>query len=53
MQITKDEMYPKNSSVVDKLLIDMATMPIVQVGMYRATIYYLKKKIEPPLKLIE
>lgn len=33
MQITANEMYPENSQVVDKLLIDMATMPIVKVGM--------------------
>lgn len=32
MQITANEMYPKDSTVINRLLIDMATMPIVNVG---------------------
>lgn len=35
MQITANEMYPKDSKVVENLLTDMATMPIVNVGMTR------------------
>lgn len=38
MQITANEMYPENTTTVDKLLIDMATMPIVNVGMSKASI---------------
>lgn len=38
MEITANEMYPENKMIVDKLLIDMATMPIVNVGMGKASI---------------
>lgn len=43
MQITAIEMYPEDSVIVDKLLIDMATMPIVQVGMGKAVqfVYFM------------
>lgn len=41
MQITANEMYPENSVFVDKLLNDMATMPIVIVGMEKASIFCL------------
>lgn len=39
MQITANEMYPENSVIVDKLLHDMATMPIVNVGMNKTSIF--------------
>lgn len=32
MQITENEMYPEDSPVVEKLLMDMATLPIRKVG---------------------
>lgn len=32
MQITANEMYPDNSTVVEQLLNDMATLPIRKVG---------------------
>lgn len=32
MQITANEMYPKDSDAVKKLLNDMATLPIQKVG---------------------
>lgn len=37
-QITAKEMYPKNSTVVEQLLLDMASMPIVKVGKSREQI---------------
>lgn len=33
MQITANEMYPENSTAVEKLLTDMASLPIQKVGM--------------------
>lgn len=32
MQINANEMYPENSSVVEQLLNDMATLPMRKVG---------------------
>lgn len=34
MQITANEMYPENSTVIEQLLNDMATLPIETVGEY-------------------
>lgn len=34
MQITAHEMYPENTTVVEQLLNDMATLPIQKVGEY-------------------
>lgn len=32
MQITANEMYPESSTVVEKLLTDMASLPIEKAG---------------------
>lgn len=32
MEIRQNELYPENSTLVDNLLYDMATQPILHVG---------------------
>lgn len=40
LEIKQNELYPENSTLVDKLLHDMATQPILHVGKYELNVFF-------------